>query len=290
MQKQQAEEWTQSLGQIFTGGWRQIVLADDLGVPKALGLTLEQWVKQRIGGYVKLTIDERREAAKELKEQGKSQRQIADVLGVDEKTIRNDIAENSATEKKPEPNSKENLSDDAENSATEKSALTTRQLLSQSDQNDWRTPRKFLEAAHAVMGGIDLDPATSAEANETVKAERFYTEVDDGLKLPWKGRVWLNPPYGGNARLFVERLIKEYQVGNVTAACLLVNSHPTETKWFQELFNYTVCFIRGRIDFGGPSRAVSSCSTHGSAIIYLGRDVEQFREHFWDFGAVVKAL
>ena len=44
------------------------------------------------------------------------------------------------------------------------------------------------------MGEIDLDPATSAEANETVLAAEFYTETDDGLKKPWRGRVWLNPP------------------------------------------------------------------------------------------------
>jgi hypothetical protein len=96
---------------------------------------------------------------------------------------------------------------------------STRALLSQSDQNDWRTPRKYLEAARATMGAIDLDPASSAEANETVEAHKFYTKEENGLLLPWKGRVWLNPPYGGEARLFIERLLKEYQVGNVTAGC-----------------------------------------------------------------------
>ena len=164
----------------------------------------------------------------------------------------------------------------------------TRELLSQSDQNDWRTPRKYLDAARAVLGQIDLDPASSEEANQTVLAKKFYTEEMNGLKLPWKGRVWLNPPYGGKAKSFIERLIREYQVGNVTGACALVNSHPTETKWFQLLFDYRICFIQGRIDFGGSSRAVSTNSTHGSAIVYLGDDIQKFSTVFSAFGAVMK--
>jgi hypothetical protein len=127
---------------------------------------------------------------------------------------------------------------------------SNRALIAQSNQNDWRTPRKFLEAAREVLGGeIDLDPASSAEANESVRAKRFFDEALDGLARPWKGRVWLNPPYRGHepgqagAREFVERLIKEYEVENVTTACVLLNSHPTETKWFQKLLS-TSCFRR----------------------------------------------
>jgi hypothetical protein len=55
-----------------------------------------------------------------------------------------------------------------ETNAVSNETRSTRALLSQSDQNDWRTPRKYLEAAHVVMGAIDLDPASSAEANEMV--------------------------------------------------------------------------------------------------------------------------
>ena len=54
-----------------------------------------------------------------------------------------------------------------------------------SGENEWYTPAHIVEAARACMGGIDLDPATSAKAQETVKAEAFYTIGDDALALSW---------------------------------------------------------------------------------------------------------
>ena len=42
------------------------------------------------------------------------------------------------------------------------------------------TPDDYVEAARCVLGGIDLDPASSAQANQTVRAGRYYTKEDDG--------------------------------------------------------------------------------------------------------------
>jgi hypothetical protein len=92
MNPNDAEEYTQSLGQIIGGSWRPVALAQRLGVPKALGLTTEQWVNERLGGYVKLARDDRREAVKELKAEGHSNVEIGKVLGVAEGTVRNDMA------------------------------------------------------------------------------------------------------------------------------------------------------------------------------------------------------
>jgi hypothetical protein len=42
---------------------------------------------------------------------------------------------------------------------------------------------------------FDLDPASCPRELSSVPARRIYTVEDDGLSLPWEGRVWLNPPY-----------------------------------------------------------------------------------------------
>jgi hypothetical protein len=61
--------------------------------------------------------------------------------------------------------------------------------------NEWYTPARFIDLARKVMGGIDLDPASSDIAQETVQATTYFTKDDDGLSREWAGKVWLNPPY-----------------------------------------------------------------------------------------------
>src|SRR5260221_7395603 len=82
--------------------------------------------------------------------------------------------------------------------------------------NEWFTPSRYIEAARLVMGSIDLDPASCSEANQTVKAKRYYSIDDNGLEQPWYGNIWLNPPYGRSANyvdsnigLFTKKLLDE---------------------------------------------------------------------------------
>ena len=156
----------------------------------------------------------------------------------------------------------------------------------QSLTNEWYTPAIYLDAARTVLGGIDLDPASCAEANETVEAARFFTEDDDSLYSDWHGRVWLNPPYGRIAGDFVARLVDQHQVGNVTAAVALVNAHCTDTSWFQALWDHLLCFTDHRINFLNGTEERSG-STHGSVFAYLGPDPGSFKAEFARFGAVV---
>lgn len=101
-----AEEYTQSLSQIFAGSYRQILWAQQQGIPEALGLTTGEWVTERLGGYVKMQIPERRQAVAELTKEGLSARKVAEVVGVDHATAARDVVANATPEIKPEAKTK----------------------------------------------------------------------------------------------------------------------------------------------------------------------------------------
>lgn len=105
-------------------------------------------------------------------------------------------------------------------------------------------------------------------------AARHYTVEDDGLRQPWEGRVWCNPPYGRAAAAWLKRMA-EHDNG---VALLFAR---TETEMF---FNHvwaeahSVLFLRGRIDFylpdgtkrgnaGGPSVLIAYGQQNGIKLV-----------------------
>jgi len=59
------------------------------------------------------------------------------------------------------------------------------------------TPPDVVNRARSVLGGFDLDPATTERANaHIVRAEAFHTAATNGYLTPWSGRTFLNPPGG----------------------------------------------------------------------------------------------
>src|SRR3990167_9764019 len=117
--------------------------------------------------------------------------------------------------------------------------------------NEWYTPPEIIKAARETMGTIDLDPASSAIANNTIEARVFYTAEDSGLAKTWRGNIWMNPPYSQPlVEKFCDKLARDYTNGNISQACVLVNN-ATETAWGQQLLKHcdAVLFLDGRVKF-----------------------------------------
>jgi hypothetical protein len=147
-------------------------------------------------------------------------------------------------------------------------------------RHEWYSGPAVVEAARQVLGGIDLDPASSKKANEIVQATSFYTIRHDGLRQPWSGRLWLNPPYGTHAPKWVRRFAEAFP-HDVPAAILLLAVHHMTTKWFAPLaaLQPIACMPDHRLPFSGSVEH----PMHGSVILGFGVEEGRFREAFRPF-------
>lgn len=159
----------------------------------------------------------------------------------------------------------------------------TPHVAQNSGNNEWYTPEEYIRRTVAVMGAIDLDPASTATANKVVGASKFYTAEQDGLTKKWKGRVFMNPPYSSELIWkFIDKIIESDEV---TEAIVLVNN-ATETKWFQAIAEKAkaICFPSGRVKFWNPEK--ESFPLQGQAVLYIGKHPDKFTKFFSDMGTV----
>lgn len=146
--------------------------------------------------------------------------------------------------------------------------------LMTSDSYEWYTPEHIARKAFDFLGGIELDPASSAAANAVIKAQRFFSVLDNGLEQSWTATaVWMNPPYGRELPLWIEKLVSEYEAGHIMEALALVPARP-DTAWFKRLRDYPRCFIDGRLKFGGTG--TDNSAPFPSMLVYLGKRERDF--------------
>ena len=156
-------------------------------------------------------------------------------------------------------------------------------------ENEWYTPSNLIECARSFLGTIDLDPASSALANETVRATTWYGVERDGLAQPWHGSVWMNPPYArGLIERFVERLMESHLAGDVPEALILVNN-ATDTRWFHHLqsapHRHTLA-LSYRVKFVSPEGRDPN-AMQGQVVVYLGSRRAEFALAFASHGVVL---
>lgn len=130
--------------------------------------------------------------------------------------------------------------------------------------DEWPTPRWLVDQLAAEFGPFDLDPAATAG---NAKAPMFYTAADNGLSREWRGRIWLNPPYGRNIGAWTRKAAAEARHGTASTVVALVPAS-VDAAWFRQAAadSALVRFWPGRIHFGDGDRA-----PFPSAVLVFGR-------------------
>ena len=97
--------------------------------------------------------------------------------------------------------------------------------------NQWETPQTIFDILNAEFT-FTLDACATFK---NAKCKSFYSPAQDGLKQPWKGRCWMNPPYG---RVINRWMKKAYEsaLNGVLVVCLVPAR--TDTKWWHDYACY----------------------------------------------------
>ncbi|TXF11233.1 helix-turn-helix domain-containing protein [Pelomicrobium methylotrophicum] len=118
-----------------------------------------------------------------------------------------------------------------------------------SASHEWQTPGWLLERLYPLLPGrrFDLDPC--AAPGSPVRARIRYTAAEDGLERPWRGYVFLNPPYGRELPRWVAKAAEEAACGAIVTALLPAR---TDTRWWHDhiMGRTHLLLLRGRLRFG----------------------------------------
>lgn len=137
---------------------------------------------------------------------------------------------------------------------------------------EWLTPPAIIDA----LGKFDLDPcAPSDDRRPWDTASAHYCLEQNGLRQPWRGRVWLNPPYGRETGDWLERLAAH---GNGIA---LIFARTETEMFFRQVWEKAdaVLFLRGRLHFHhvDGTRAAANAGAPSCLVAYGSRNVSSLR-------------
>ena len=132
----------------------------------------------------------------------------------------------------------------------------------------WLTPRHVLDA----LGAFDLDPCAAPEPRPWQTAATHLVEAQDGLTAPWRGRVWLNPPYGGPA-IVTPWLKRMADHGHGTALIFA----RTETAAFHTYVwrrATALLFLQGRLTFCRPDGTPAAANGGAPSVLIAYGDAD----------------
>ena len=164
------------------------------------------------------------------------------------------------------------------------------------DNKDWGTPQKYVNAVKECFGGvIHLDPCSNQYSVVHAIVE-YCPPGHDGLRESWNYRtIYVNPPYGADRehRTTIKNWLRKCEEANRLYGSEVIALVPVATNtnhWKNYVYGKAtaICFLYDtRLKFlvngqNGGKGAPMSC-----AMIYWGRNFQRFFDVFIKFGAVV---
>jgi hypothetical protein len=153
------------------------------------------------------------------------------------------------------------------------------------------SPAWLIEATIEQFGAIDLDPCHDPDPACLIKATKVYDirKGEDGLVLPWAGKVvYLNPPYS-SVLPWVIRAAQHAQAGGEVLA--LINASTDTAAWQSYvLVHGEVCLLSKRVAFGKPGSMKTTPNPMASAVVHFGKNVEAFRRVWSRYGTIVRRV
>ena len=271
---------------IIDGNYRK-QFADEFGYtcPEIIQTGLEEEEKRTLARALNLarrqlnTDQKRRLIADQLWETPeRSSNWIAKMLGVDDKTVTSVRRELQSTSEFPKLD--RTLGADGKYRASPTQPEVERY-----------SPAWIVDGARRVMGGIDVDPASCERANKTIKATKFFSEKTNGLRQHWRGRIFLNPPFGREWKLWAEKLMQEIEAGRTKQAFLIAPGAVLwvlAAPWFRPLLRGSIFLPNERIEYHDPRSDTWQDVCLGSFCVYYGPQQGRFAKVFGSKGAILR--
>ena len=157
----------------------------------------------------------------------------------------------------------------------------------------WGTPENYLQVVREFLGGIELDPCSNDYSIVGAKVE--YKLPIDGLIETWDYKtIFVNPPYGRDKERgtsikdWLKKCYSSYVKGSEVLALVPVATNTSH--WKEYVFGKAsaVCFLKdSRVKFLEDGEPTGTGAPMACSIIYYGKDVNGFVEHFSILGSVI---
>ena len=138
-----------------------------------------------------------------------------------------------------------------------------------SKKDNWQTPKWLFDVFNDHFN-FEIDVCAD---DQNHLCEKYFTEENSCLDQDWSEYNFMNPPYGRQISKFVEKAFEQWKKNKYTTVALLPAR--TDTKWFHDyIYQHAgMCFIKGRLKFGGDERSETGCAPFPSMIvIWFGDD------------------